>query len=481
MQLIVFYDDMCYNCLVDLIRNQYMSFVQNKTKIKYMMAYALCLICALYLIINVRKSDRNSLALANHKAHLEIHGKVRLLNRHNYHGILRNSCRKIQENRYRFTVNAGDTISCILKKAGVSQRDIYTISNVVARCFNLYRLQIGKTIYLSAIRHGDESVVETLKINVGGNYQIQVCRNSDGTYSANRVQIQKYEIFESVDCKFCKDNIEEVLIQNGLDQVCIDTVKKVLKLFKINNEQDVECKIFYKYNVSDDNEVVGDVVVMKCDICHSKTDEQDGEKIVTTVYNMHDGYDYVFVDSNGVIQRDMNDLVLSMPLKRCLITSSFGYRIHPVTKKRLYHRGVDFYANIGTDVFASGSGIVVQAGYGGAYGNYVKIKHRNGMYTVYAHLSKIFVNVGQRVNKGCKIALSGNTGRTTGPHLHYEVIINNQFVDPVKNIKMYCGPESIPVSRIIEYNLMIDEKLMYCSKIKRYIESKNKNIINIIN
>lgn len=108
----------------------------------------------------------------------------------------------------------------------------------------------------------------------------------------------------------------------------------------------------------------------------------------------------------------------------------FGMRKHPILGYKRMHYGVDIVAEKGTDVYATGKGIVLQAGYNGGFGKSVKIDHGYGYVSVYAHLSKITVKKGQEVKHGDLIGLVGNTGLSTGPHLHYEVRINNKQVDP---------------------------------------------------
>ncbi len=105
------------------------------------------------------------------------------------------------------------------------------------------------------------------------------------------------------------------------------------------------------------------------------------------------------------------------------ITSRYGPRVNPVTGKSTVHRGIDFRMDVGTPVFATADGIVESAGKdnNGGFGKIVRIQHSFGFRTYYAHLSKVLVKAGQYVKKGDQIALSGNTGRSTGPHLHYEV------------------------------------------------------------
>jgi murein DD-endopeptidase MepM/ murein hydrolase activator NlpD len=112
------------------------------------------------------------------------------------------------------------------------------------------------------------------------------------------------------------------------------------------------------------------------------------------------------------------------------VTSGFGFRRSPFSRKLSFHEGLDISLPKGGDVFATGAGVVSKVSYERAYGWMVDVAHTKGVVTRYAHLSKTLVKVGQRVERGDRIALSGNTGRSTGPHLHYEVRVKDRPRDP---------------------------------------------------
>jgi len=113
------------------------------------------------------------------------------------------------------------------------------------------------------------------------------------------------------------------------------------------------------------------------------------------------------------------------------ISAGFGWRIHPIYKTRKFHDGMDFTCTVGTPIYAAGDGVIKFARKQRGYGKKIEIDHGYGYKTVYAHLSVFNVKKGQRVKRGEVIAFSGNTGKSTGPHLHYEVRKNNKPVDPV--------------------------------------------------
>ena len=119
------------------------------------------------------------------------------------------------------------------------------------------------------------------------------------------------------------------------------------------------------------------------------------------------------------------------PVKYGKITSKYGNRTHPILKSVKFHRGVDIAVSIGTPVYSGIKGIVTFAGKKGNYGNLVEIEGNDGIKVRYAHLNSIDVVTGQKVSDGEKVAETGNTGMSTGPHLHYEIIIDENPVNPL--------------------------------------------------
>lgn len=126
------------------------------------------------------------------------------------------------------------------------------------------------------------------------------------------------------------------------------------------------------------------------------------------------------------------DSFLIKPIKDARISSHYGYRMHPVLKKRKLHKGMDLAAPKGKPIVAAADGVVTRARYSGGYGNCIKIKHKNGFETTYAHLSRYApqLKAGAKVKKGQSIGFVGSTGRSTGPHLHFELTKNGQHLNP---------------------------------------------------
>ncbi len=120
---------------------------------------------------------------------------------------------------------------------------------------------------------------------------------------------------------------------------------------------------------------------------------------------------------------------VDMPLNG-RITSEFGYREHPIYGEELFHSGIDIGGDYGENITSVLSGEVVEAQYSDSYGYYIKIRHSDNTYTLYAHCQKLLKKVGERVSKGEVIAEVGSTGVSTGPHCHFEIIINGTYINP---------------------------------------------------
>lgn len=148
---------------------------------------------------------------------------------------------------------------------------------------------------------------------------------------------------------------------------------------------------------------------------------------------------YRFEDDQGVVDyfnakgESIRKALLRTPIDGARLTSGFGMRRHPILGYSKMHKGVDFAAPTGTPIYAAGNGVVEEVGPKGAYGNYVRIRHNNEIATAYAHLSRFGRNIrrGARVTQGDVIGFVGSTGRSTGPHLHYEVMRRGKQVNPL--------------------------------------------------
>jgi biotin carboxyl carrier protein len=150
------------------------------------------------------------------------------------------------------------------------------------------------------------------------------------------------------------------------------------------------------------------------------------------------------LDTITNMAKEKEDMLAAMPsikpvrsdklARRVKLLSGFGMRIHPIYKVPKMHYGIDFTAPRGTPIQATGAGKVIKAGRGSGYGNQVVIDHGYGYQTLYAHMHRIDVKVGQKVKRGEQIGLVGSTGSSTAPHCHYEVVYKGSKVNPIH----YC-------------------------------------------
>jgi murein DD-endopeptidase MepM/ murein hydrolase activator NlpD len=175
-----------------------------------------------------------------------------------------------------------------------------------------------------------------------------------------------------------------------------------------------------------------------------KTTSNKLDKLYRQLYIQSKSYDEVF---NLIKQK--TELLASIPAIQPVsnkdltrIASGFGYRIHPIYKTSIMHDGIDFSAPIGTEIYATGNGYVSKVEFNGrGYGNNITINHGFGYQTLYAHMSRFNVREGQQVKRGDIIGYVGNTGSSTGPHVHYEVIKNLAKIDPINFFFNDLSPE----------------------------------------
>jgi murein DD-endopeptidase MepM/ murein hydrolase activator NlpD len=119
------------------------------------------------------------------------------------------------------------------------------------------------------------------------------------------------------------------------------------------------------------------------------------------------------------------------PVREGYISSYFGERMDPFNGEEAFHKGIDFASGAGTDVLAVASGIVTWAGPREGYGNLIEVNHGNGYVTRYGHAARVLVAVGDEVERGQAVAVVGSTGRSTGPHVHFEVVKDGRQIDPM--------------------------------------------------
>lgn len=171
-------------------------------------------------------------------------------------------------------------------------------------------------------------------------------------------------------------------------------------------------------------------------IIRASSREAQGGPLIRLVTGANDEVDPRFArlgasfERMSALERGLERIPNTLPASLEYISSGFGYRADPFTGGAAFHAGLDFRGPVGAPIYAAAAGTVSFTGVRQGYGNCLEISHGNGLLTRYAHMSRIVARVGQKVDAGSTIGLIGNTGRSTGPHLHFEVRINDRPVNP---------------------------------------------------
>ena len=220
--------------------------------------------------------------------------------------------------------------------------------------------------------------------------------------------------------------LSETAVKETVKNEKINQTEKVRGIIKISGEEGESTKNTGIIKIRDN---IADINTKKDmeSISLSRTESFKGK--VRENINEKDREDNQNIKIENIESKGFGKIL--WPVKYGKITSKFGNRTHPVLKSVKFHRGVDIAVSIGTPVYSGIKGKVTFAGRKGNYGNLVEIEGNDGIKVRYAHLNSIDVVTGQKVSDGEKVAETGNTGMSTGPHLHYEIIIDENPVNPL--------------------------------------------------
>ena len=220
--------------------------------------------------------------------------------------------------------------------------------------------------------------------------------------------------------------LSEIAVKETVKNEKINQTEKVRGIIKISGEEGESTKNNGIIRIRDN---IADINTKKDmeSISLSRTESFEGK--VRENINEKNRADNQNIQVENIESKGFGKIL--WPVKYGKITSKFGNRTHPVLKSVKFHRGVDIAVSVGTPVYSGIKGRVTFAGRKGNYGNLVEIEGNDGIKVRYAHLNSIDVVTGQKVSDGEKVAETGNTGMSTGPHLHYEIIIDENPVNPL--------------------------------------------------
>jgi len=331
----------------------------------------------------------------------------------------------------KYLIQNNDSIEKILKKLDVNKNDIKIISNNLKQK-KLTNIYAGRTlsIILKKLNDGSNTVVNLVyPVNNTLNIEIRKSQNNF-IVKENILKLYKKEIVVK---NKIKNNLYSSAIEADLEPNIIVEFARIFG-FEVDFQRDIRkgdwFEILYE-RFEDDNNVVqdtGKIIYASMFV--------NGAEI--NLYNFKDGSgDIGFYDIKG---RSIVKSLMKTPINGARLSSSFGNRKHPILGYTKLHTGTDFAAPSGTPIMASGAGKITRARWCGGGGNCVKIKHNSTYQTVYAHMKSFArgIKEGRRVKQGQIIGYVGSTGMSTGPHLHYEVIVNGRKINS-QRLKLPSG------------------------------------------
>ena len=321
----------------------------------------------------------------------------------------------------------GDTFVSILENLNFKQKKIYEIISKIEETYDLKKIKTGEIISVFENNSGEIKKIEFFK-----NSDTIISVNLDKEINLNIIELTKDSFIESKEY-----TISESLFSDGIkNDVSSDILVKIISLFSFDLDFQRDIRVDTVVSISYEFDEIVETGRLEYNDIKYASIIIDGKQLEYFKFITDDGY----VDYFNREGKNVKKSILKTPLDGARISSNFGMRKHPISGFNKMHKGVDFAAPTGTPIYAGGNGIVEYVGRNGGYGKYIRIRHNNGYKTAYAHMSnyKKGISKGVRVNQGEVIGYVGNTGNSTGPHLHYEIIYQNKHINPLK-LKLPSG------------------------------------------
>ena len=329
-----------------------------------------------------------------------------------------------------YVIKNNDTVEKILKEFNIRNSDIRDVS-IQLKKKKLANIYSGRKLSLivKKLEDGSNTIVNLIyPINNTSSIEIRKIQNRY-LVKENILQLYKKEVVVKNEIK---NNLYSSAMEAGIEPNIIVEFARIFG-FEVDFQRDIRkgdwFEILYEKFKDDNNKVrdTGKIIYASMYV--------NGEEI--NLYNFKYNNDEEFYDIKG---KSITKSLMKTPINGARLSSSFGMRKHPILGYNKMHRGTDFAAPSGTPIMASGSGTVTRARWCGGGGNCVKIKHNSTYETIYAHMKSFAKGIkeGRKVKQGQVIGYVGSTGLSTGPHLHYEVIVNGKKVNSQK-LKLPSG------------------------------------------
>ncbi|PZU58338.1 MAG: peptidase M24 [Brevundimonas sp.] len=322
-------------------------------------------------------------------------------------------------------IRRGETFEQAVRRTGVAAEEASAVAATIANAFDLTELRAGLRFETAIAKprdgRGDARLIG-LTMRTGPASQLTVSRSFDGA-----LRLRSLEEKVTHETVVLKGDVERSLSASARELgATASIVRAASRLFatKFDLQRDIRA--------SDEFTLVFDRDVTEAGRTVGVGDLMYAELKGRTFYRFRPAgaKEDQFFDENG---KNLRSAMMRTPLQSFRrISSSFGVRTHPISGFRKMHQGIDFAAGSGTPVVAPADGVVVEARRWGGYGNWLRIRHANGLESGYGHLSRYGsgIRAGQRVSQGQVVAYVGSTGASTGPHLHYEIWRNGQRINP---------------------------------------------------
>jgi murein DD-endopeptidase MepM/ murein hydrolase activator NlpD len=335
-----------------------------------------------------------------------------------------------------YKVKSGDNFASILVGLEIDDQQIADALTVLKKVYNLRRLKVGQRInikYRSRFKEtGDEEkgveeyrILDEIVVTISPEKNLIVTRGDDDKFKIQEVdkELVKYLI------KY-KGEISTSLYVDAIDMgVPANVMMEMIRLysFDVDFQRDIRkgdmFEVLFETFYNEDGEKIKDGNILYSIL------NLRGEDIPMYRYKAKKDSRALYFDENG---RSVQKSLLRTPINGARLSSRYGMRRHPILGYNKVHSGVDFAARTGTPFFASGDGVIVMKKWFGGFGNYIRIRHNSEYSSEYAHISRFKkgFGVGSRVKQGQVIAYVGNTGRSTGPHLHYGILYRGKRMNP---------------------------------------------------
>jgi len=314
----------------------------------------------------------------------------------------------------------GDSIQRILYDQKISPTEVNNVLSALRREYNVSTLRNDQKVYLVVKREKNGNFVSRLTVNIDNITTVHVFLNKDNVYETKRVTkilTKKNHLVETT----IDRGIYRTAKQSGIENSIVVQFARLYG-FEVDFQRDLKkndkIKIFYERYLDDDG-----VSQRTGNIIYSEITNVE-KNIILYRYEYPNGSIAYFTPEGKSIEKSL----MRTPINGAKLSSRYGFRIHPIIGYNQMHQGTDFAAPTGTPIMASGSGTIEYSGWKGGYGKFISIRHSPVYQTNYAHLQDYAKGIrrGIKVQQGQVIGYLGSTGSSTGPHLHYEVVVNGR-------------------------------------------------------